>query len=183
MGTHRIRDQNGDGRITPDDRVIIGRGEPAYRFGILNELTWKNLTFRFFLNSVQGGRDSYLSGNNLSFGQGDNGRRNNLWADQDYWTPLNTGAKYARLDQGAAVDFTHFDSRSFVRLQDVTLAYRFGGRLLERAGLNNLKVYLSGKNLYTFTNWNGWDPETNDGLGTNARPVLRGFSCGLDVSF
>jgi len=183
VGTHRIVDQNGDGKITPDDRVIIGREEPAYRFGILNEIEYKNVSLRFFVNSVQGGKDGYLGGNNLNFGTGDNGRRANLWSGIDYWSPLNPDAKYGRLDQEAATDFIHYDDRSFIRLQDITLAYRFNSDVLEKNSLRSLKLYLSGKNLWTITDWNGWDPETGDGLQTNARPVLRGISLGLEVSF
>ncbi|WP_236630946.1 SusC/RagA family TonB-linked outer membrane protein [Zobellia sp. OII3] len=183
VGTHRIVDQNGDGGITPEDRVIIGREEPAYRFGILNEIKYKNISLRFFINSIQGGSDGYRGVNNPETGDGDNSRRNNLWSGIDYWTPLNPDAKYRRIDQAPATDFIHYDDRSFIRLQDITLAYRFNSDVLMKNGLKSLKVYLSGKNLWTFTDWNGWDPETGDGLQVNARPVLRGISLGLDISF
>lgn len=183
VGTHSIVDQNGDGRITPDDRIIIGREEPAYRFGILNELEYKSFSFRFFVNSVQGGKDGYLGANNLDFGSGDNGRRSNLWSGMDYWTPLNPDAKYGRLDQEAATNFIQYDDRSFIRLQDITLAYRIDPEILKKNGLRSLKLFLSGKNLLTITDWNGWDPETGDGLELGGRPVLRGISLGLDVSF
>jgi hypothetical protein len=183
VGTHAIVDQNDDGIIDPDDRVIVGREEPAYRFGILNELEYKNITLRFFVNSIQGGKDGYLGSNNVGFGIGDNGRRNNFWEGVDYWTPLNPDAKYARLDQQAATNFEHFDDRSFIRLQDITLAYKFGRKIIEDSGLKGLKLFASGKNLLTITDWQGWDPETNDGYEANGRPVLRGISLGLDVSF
>ena len=73
--------------------------------------------------------------------------------------------------------------RSFVRLQDVSLAYQFDGGLLKKLGLGSAKFYVSGKNLYTWTKWKGWDPETGQGLIFNGRPVMKDPSVGLDISF
>ncbi len=184
VGTHRIVDQNNDDFIDPNDRVILGREEPAYSFGILNEFVYKDFTFRFFINSVQGGKDGYRGRNMLDgFGSADNIKRNNMWNGYDYWTPANPGARYRRLDQEPAFDYIFYGDRSFVRLQDVTLAYRLNSSLVENIGIRNLKVFVSGKNLFTWTDWEGWDPETDSGFGTNGRPVLQGFSVGLDMSF
>jgi TonB-linked SusC/RagA family outer membrane protein len=184
VGTHRIVDQTNDDFIDPNDRVILGREEPAYQFGLLNEFNYKQFTFRFFINSIQGGKDGYLGRNMLDgFGIGDNIRRNNMWREFDYWTPSNPDARYRRLDQSPGVDYTYYGDRSFVRLQDVTLAYNFKSELVEKIGLNNAKLYVSGKNLVTLTNWEGWDPETGDGFANSGRPVLKGVSFGLDLSF
>lgn len=184
VGTHRIVDQNEDGFIDPNDRVIIGREEPAYQFGILNEFSYKDFTFRFFINSIQGGRNGYRGRNMLDgFGSGDNIRRNNMWNEFDYWSPSNPNARYRRLDQEPSFDFIYYGDRSFVRLQDITLAYRLNSAVVERIGIQNLKVFLSGKNLLTLTDWQGWDPETGSGFESNGRPVMRGISVGLDMSF
>ena len=184
VGTHRIVDQNGDDFIDPLDRVVVGRQEPAYQFGILNEFNYKQFTFRFFINSIQGGKEGYRGRNMLDgFGIGDNIRRNNMWREYDYWTPSNPGARYRRLDQSPAVDYIYYGDRSFIRLQDITLAYNFPKSLLDNIGLNNAKLFVSGKNLLTITDWEGWDPETGDGFRNNGRPVMQGVSVGLDVSF
>jgi len=184
VGTHRIIDQNNDNFIDPNDRVILGREEPAYSFGILNEFSYKDFTFRFFINSVQGGKNAYRGRNMLDgFGSADNIKRNNMWNGYDYWTPANPDARYRRLDQEPSFDYIYYGDRSFVRLQDVTIAYRLNNTLVENIGINNLKVFVSGKNLFTWTEWEGWDPETGSGFETNGRPVLQGFSVGLDMSF
>jgi len=184
VGTHRIVDQDGNGIIDPEDRVILGRQEPAYQFGILNEVSYKNFTLRFFINSIQGGKDGYLGRNMLDgFGVGDNIRRNNMWKEFDYWTPANPDAKYRRLDQPPAYDYIHYEDRSFVRLKDITLSYSLDPSLISGLGIENLKVYVSGKNLLTFTNWEGWDPETGVGFEGDGRPVMKAFSFGVDLSF
>ena len=71
-----------------------------------------------------------------------------------------------------------------MRLQDVSLGYSFTGKLIERMKIQNLNLFVSGRNLATWTNWEGWDPETpGQGLITDGRPVLRGYSVGLNVTF
>lgn len=184
VGTHRITDQNSDGFVDANDRLIRGRKEAAYNFGILNEFSYRNFTFRFFINSIQGGRDGYL-GLNMpsSLGIGDNIRRNNFWRELDYWTPANPGARYRGLDQGSATEYNFYGNRSFMRLQDVTLSYALDATWAKKIGFQGVKVFLSGKNLATWTDWVGWDPETGSGLDTGGRPVMKGFSVGLDVRF
>ncbi|MEQ9440869.1 MAG: TonB-dependent receptor [Cyclobacteriaceae bacterium] len=193
VGTHRIVDQNKDDFIDPNDRVIIGREEPAYRFGILNTFNYKGFTLRVFLNSIQGGKDGYRGRNMLEgFGSADNIKRNNMWNGFDYWTPSNPNARYRRLDQEPSFDYIYYGDRSFVRLQDITLAYNLPPSMLENIGIQSLKVFASGKNLATWTKWEGWDPEidrgadqtqSSGGFGANGRPILQGFSIGLDMSF
>ncbi|RYE26901.1 MAG: hypothetical protein EOP45_02955 [Sphingobacteriaceae bacterium] len=70
-----------------------------------------------------------------------------------------------------------------MRLQDVSLSYRFTGKFTEKLKIQNLNVYLSGRNLATWTKWEGWDPETNQGLINDGRPVLRGYAVGVNVTF
>jgi hypothetical protein len=63
------------------------------------------------------------------------------------------------------------------------LSYRFTGRWVNALKLQNLNLYVSGKNLATWTKWEGWDPETNQGLTLDGRPVLKGYSFGVNVTF
>lgn len=81
-GNYRIVDTNGDGDITPDDRVILGQTDPAYRFGILNKFRYKDFTLSFFINSVQGGKNGYLQRNSDTLNRGDantNGTESVKW--------------------------------------------------------------------------------------------------------
>ncbi|MCE7054817.1 TonB-dependent receptor [Algoriphagus sp. AGSA1] len=183
VGTHRIVDNNNDGIVDANDRVVIGREEPAFSFGILNELKYKNFTLRVFINSIQGGKDGYMGLNNPGFGVADNARRNNYFKDYDYWTPSNPDARYRAQDKAPGIEYRYYGDRSFVRIQDVTLAYRLNQSTIEKWGLQGLKVFASGKNLATFTDWVGWDPETGSGLQINGVPVMKGVSFGVDVRF
>jgi hypothetical protein len=75
-----------------------------------------------------------------------------------------------------------YEKRNFVRLQDVTLSYNFAS-LIKKANVQAMSLYVSGKNLVTWTNWEGWDPETGEGLVIGGRPVLRAFTVGLNITY
>lgn len=186
-GTYRIVDQNGDGVITPlDDRTVLGRAEPAYRFGIQNTVAYKGFTLRLFINSVQGGKNAYLQANHPFGVAGTTGtaQNQNWYNNFDYWSSVNPTGKYPQPWQIAQIRPVAYFSRNFIRLQDISLAYNFSPELTKKAGMQNLKLFVSGKNLLTFTNWDGWDPETGQGIGNNQGfPVMRGYTLGLDVSF
>ncbi len=195
-GFQRLVDLDGEEGISPEgDRRILGREEPAYQFGITNSLTYKNFSFKFFINSIQGGRDGYLGRNDpwtRGFQTPGNAQNNNKFADVDFWTPSNPNARYRRPDLVGPVTARRFFDRSFIRLQDISLAYNLPDKVLERIGFQSLKLFLSGKNLITLTDWEGWDPETGQGLDFSATrnnqtieflPVMQSITFGLDLSF
>jgi len=191
FGTYKIRDISGpggepDGSWTPAyDRTIVGYKDPSYRFSILNSFNYKNLEFKFFINSVQGGKDYYKAVAAGNWTNIDNLKQNNS-ASWDWWTPQNPDAKYRRIgDYPKPVGETvhPYSSRSFVRLQDITLAYNFQPQLLGKLGLRSLKLFISGKNLKTWTQWEGWDPETGDSLLPGGYPVMKSYSFGVNVEF
>jgi hypothetical protein len=67
-------------------------------------------------------------------------------------------------------------------LQNLTLSYRVPSAFLKKARINNFKVYATGTNLFTITDWDGWDPETSTGLGGDY-PLLRTYSLGINFDF
>lgn len=180
-GQFKYVDQDHNGEIEPTyDRKILGYGSPSYRFSINNTLTYKNFTLSFFINSIQGG-DKYYRANNaeminpLFYMQQ---RRNNS-AINPYWRPdaptkNTTGIYNVPLQQSGI-----YQSRSFVRLQDVTISYRLGQRMLDMLRLNLCQVYLSSKNPYVWTNWDGWDPE----IGVSDTPLMRNIILGVKLQF
>ncbi|MCM1451443.1 MAG: TonB-dependent receptor [Clostridium sp.] len=182
-GNYKIHDVDGDGQITTNDRTIIGSSDPLLRFGIMNSLRFKNFNLSFFINSVQGGKDGYLGNNSSQLNQGDanNKRWNSLnGLGLDYWSPSNPGGHYSMSTARGAISPSAYQSRTFVRLQDVNLAYNLPSSLVSHIGLESVNVYFSAKNLLTFTNWRGWDPEANSNFW--GRPVMRTFSFGLNLT-
>jgi len=183
-GTYRVVDYNNDGVVNANDRYVLGSSEPAYRFSFINSLQYKNFTFSFLINSIQGGKNGYLGSNAPSLGRSDNTVRFSGISGLQYWTPTHPDSPFP-LYTGAAptISPSIYYSRSFIRLQDVTLSYKLSNTLLKKLNLAGLSVFMSGKNLKTWTDWKGWDPETGQGLITDARPLLVGWSAGLNVTF
>ena len=138
------------------------------------------------INSIQGGKDYYYGQPGSSLPNPDNIYQNNLFKF-DYWTPENPDARYRQIGYYpqalGGYGFSPYIQRNFVRLQDVTLSYNVPTSFLKKFNVNRLKLYVTGKNLLTFTDWDGWDPETGTGLTTSAYPVMKSYSIGLNVEF
>jgi TonB-linked SusC/RagA family outer membrane protein len=200
-GSYRVVDLDKSNTITAADRMFIGRQEPAYRFSWFNSWSYKNFTLTAFINSIQGGKDGYLGNNMRIYFRDDNAVRNNELNGTDFWSPRNPNGKYPRIVNGnhSTVEPNLYESRSFIRLQDVSLSYTFSPKILEKIKAQAISVYISGKNLVTWTDWEGWDPEANvqvfrnnnfttpvtvpNGLLTDGRPVMRAFTFGVHITY
>ena len=191
-GQYKYVDQNGDDVIEPNaDRTIVGYRTPSYRFSINNTFSYKNLTFSFFLNSIQGGKDYYLMDNagvvNVVW-RSDDVLRINASSVRPYWTPDNGVDNATGVYNSPAVTSGIYESRSFVRLQDVSLSYKFGPSLLKQLKLEACQFYVSAKNPYIWTKFSGWDPEVvgwnaTDGNTNTNTPLMRNITAGFRVTF
>ncbi|MDR1601337.1 MAG: TonB-dependent receptor [Tannerella sp.] len=188
-GQYKYLDKDGNGSITADDRTIIGNKSPNYAFSISNTLTYKNWSLYFFLNSVQGGNGYYLWNNydyvNVS-SRSDDVYRINQQATRQYWTPTNGVNNATGIYNSPAQTSGIYEDRSFVRLQDVSLSYNFGKKALRAlGGMEYLQLYISGKNLYNWTNFSFWDPEyvSADTGNRPHLPATRSLVCGIKLSF
>ena len=190
-GQIKYVDLNGDGAIEPvNDRTIIGNRAPNYRFSINNTISYMDFFLSFFINSIQGGNGFYIADNssvvNVDW-NADTARRINGSSVRQYWTPDNgvnnaTGVFNAPIVHGGI-----YESRSFVRLQDVSLTYKFNSRLLKTLKLEGFQVYVAAKNPYIWTKWSGWDPEVlgwnaTDGNTNDNTPLMRNITMGFKVT-
>jgi TonB-linked SusC/RagA family outer membrane protein len=192
VGSRSVVDQDKSNTITAADRVFIGTTLPAYSMSLYNSFSYKGLTFSFMLNSIQGGKNGYLGNNAREYFREDNSLRNNELRGVEFWTPANPDAKYPRVTSGARplVDNPAlWEKRSFVRLQDASLAYNLPTGIINKIKAQAIGIYISGKNLVTWTDWDGWDPEGLNangqvqGMITDGRPVLRGITIGAHITF
>lgn len=185
-GDFRIVDYDGDGELTADDRHIIGNNNPNYQFSISNTLKFKNWSLYAMINSIQGG-----GGNNYYIG--DNRAAHNptapstSWSSRfsfpqmDYWTPTNPSNTASRITYEPTRGHGIYEDRSFVRIQDVNLSYTFPKEMMDKWKVDGLQLYLSGKNLYTWSDWEGYDPENATTIYNV--PMLRTFTFGIDFKF
>jgi len=173
-GNVRVKDKNLDYKITGnDDRSILGNTEPRVTLGFSNSFSYKNWDLSLFIN----GRLKYLS--NVSEAL------TCMYGDQrvvDYWTPDNIDAEYQKpyRDEAGGDGFagTYFKDNSFLKLQNLSLGYTLPKALVSNLGLENVKMYVQGRNLgVIWSNIKFRDPEYNS-LNFN-----RGIVFGLNVGF
>jgi TonB-linked SusC/RagA family outer membrane protein len=181
-GDLKFADLNGDGVITADDREVLGQTAPKWTGGLSNTFHYKNLHLNIFIQTAQG-----MTKNNNDLNYGDETGKRNTPAEVGYWTPTNGNNSRPALSYNNTRGYGYASDASFTRIKDVTLSYVFGAKTLEKLRLGSLTVYGSGRNLHTFTNWIGWDPEGNyaprgSGDWETNYPVARTFVFGVNVS-
>jgi TonB-linked SusC/RagA family outer membrane protein len=179
-GQFRYVDQDGNDTINAaKDRKVIGYGTPSYRFSINNTVTYKNFTLSIFINSIQGGDRYYLADNAMYINPlYYYPERMNNSAINAYWRPDAPTKNTTGIYNIPPVQSGIYQSRSFVRLQDVSLSYSLGKAMLNKLKMQSAQVYISSKNPYVWTNWQGWDPE----VGVSDTPLMRNYIVGLRFS-
>lgn len=172
-----------DGIINDDDKVIVGNSIPRFTFGLSTYLAWKNFDFNMLLQGV-GKVDGYLySQSVMPFYLGGTATEGH----KDYWREDNPNATFPRLAFNEPNNEQHstfwMKNAAYLRVKNVQLGYTIPKKTLHHVGIENLRIYLSGQNLFSFDNfWDGFDVESSVGRG-NHYPQVRSFSVGLDIKF
>lgn len=181
-------DQNKDGNITDADKVIIGNPNPIFNYGLNTGVVFKRFSLDIFLYGVYG--NQIANGNKLKIEDTQAGL--NITKDAYYqaWSPQQPDNKYPRLlyKNGYFTDRILEDG-SFLRLSSITLGYKPDVKNI--GFISSLDIYLTGKNLFTITNYSGYDPEvnsfTNDplriGVDWSSYPNTRSVILGVNIAF
>ncbi|MFV0248111.1 MAG: SusC/RagA family TonB-linked outer membrane protein [Tenacibaculum sp.] len=187
-GDVRYKDLNGDGEISPGsntledpgDRKIIGNSTPRYQFGFNLNIAWKSFDFNLFLQGVAK-RDFWIS-DSMFWGVIAGGT--GTWEVYDNsWTPERTDAFYpAYKNKGAnrLAQTRYLHNASYTRLKNIALGYSLPIYIAERINISKLRLYLSGYNLWEYTQVPSiFNPEN---MSANY-PLLRSIAIGLQVTF
>jgi len=188
-------DKNFDGVITSADRTRIGNPHPDFIYGITNNLRYGNIDMSFFFQGSQG--NDVFNGSRLYL-ESLQGGDNQLEAINRRWQQVGdiTDIPRATNDPTAASQNKRVSSRfledgSYLRLKNLTLGYNFNREKLFNGKINALRIYFTGQNLLTFTNYSGLDPEVNYRGNDNAvigtdfftYPQARSFTFGINATF
>jgi TonB-dependent starch-binding outer membrane protein SusC len=180
-GTPINYEEGTDGVINPLDRTYLGKTIPGYYYGFNIAANWKGLDLSIFFQGV--GDVQKINGERWG-GEGMGGTGSNLWATTlNRWTPSNPSTTMPRAVRSDPAGNARFSSRwvenaGFMRLKNMQIGYTLPRKALDFMGkMDNLRVFLSGTNLLTFTQWTGIDPE-NDIL-----PPARTIMLGLTATF
>lgn len=182
-------DKNGNLTDTynDDDAVLTGKSRYAPWSGGLNiEFVWKRFSLAAQFSGIF---KKYMTNNDMYFWTNiTNIAESNIAADVLYntWRQPGDIAKYP------AVEYTehHFDTRflenaSFVRLKGVTLSYSVSDKALKNLGgiFKGIRVYVTGRNLLTWTKYKGWDPEINTNVSLGRYPNSKQVAAGIEITF
>ncbi|WBA42308.1 SusC/RagA family TonB-linked outer membrane protein [Hymenobacter canadensis] len=192
-GDQRFLDLNGDGRINDQDRTIIGNANPNSIAGVTNTFSFKGLELSVFF---QGSFGNDLYNENRRTTEGMSQALNQNTRVLDRWTPTNTNTDVPRAVFGDPAGNNQVSSRfiedgSYVRLKNLTLAYGLPMSVLQKSGISGVRVYVTGQNLLTWTDYSGYDPEvsadpfssTGFGRDLGVYPQARTYTVGLNATF
>lgn len=197
-GNPIAEDTNGDGEITPDDKVILGSFMPKTTMGFTNEFLWKGFDLSIFLQASLGAKmynveNQYYEGNTL-------GAMRRSLVENQWWSEAEPGdgktpaAALTQLTFNTATDF-YIEDASYMALRNLNLGYTFPSGMIEKFGMNNLRLYTSVNNLLVVKsdgnhayNPEGMMGEVSDinsqpGLNTGSEPINRTIVFGLNVGF
>ncbi len=173
-GDFRLEDLNGDGKYTIDDRSFVGQTTPKLSFNFRNEFNlYKNWDVSFALYARIGQVSQYNEAKNV-----DRFYDRSQFYKRPYWTPTNPINDYAKMMSaaGGSVGYNVWRSSSFVRLNNISVAYTFNKDLMSRYKMQALKLYINVQNAWVFSDWEYFDPE-NKGL----TPVIVNFGLNLTL--
>ena len=182
-GTMKIVDQNGDGKITEDDKIVYKR-TPDHIIGLTNTFSYKNFALSIQCMARLGGYFAFDKNNALGLNDGDAN-----WADVDYWTPTNTGAKFpspGTNGTGYSNLYTTYmtsllyEKNNFFKIKDITLSYNLEKKWLKPIHMESAKIYCSMKNYFTFASVDDYDPERGGSINW---PLAKQVVVGVNVSF
>ncbi|MCT4613621.1 MAG: TonB-dependent receptor [Marinifilaceae bacterium] len=194
LGDFKFRDVNGDGTIDYKDKVFKGSPLPKAYGGILNELKWKNFDLNFlFTYSLGKTVLNYSRANSIRVHPADMAAPvltdiSNI----DQWEQPGDDAKYAFNTADYRSNYESFTNLwieknvNYIKLKTFALGYNLPKEIVKKIKLNNLRVYISGENLWTSTNYKGLDPETvsPNGIDSGKKyPLIRKITCGIDIKF
>ncbi len=176
-----------DGKINADDWVPIGNPFPRMTYGADVNASWKGFDASVAFQGV-GKRDVFLTGDMVLPLY--NAGKIQEWHTRECWTPERPDARFPKLAPTSVggndnqVSSTWVFDGSYLRIRNITFGYTFPKQWLEKAYVKNLRVYLSGQNLFTFDNLpEGIDPLVPNGSAGATYPVTKNYSFGLELSF
>lgn len=184
----------GESTFTPtsDDRVVIGNPNPDFYYGFTNTLSYKNFDLNIFIQGTQGNdifnatrveTEGMTDAKSQTIGVTRRWRQPGDVTDIPKASPNNTN--------NSRISTRFVEDGSFIRFKAVTLAYNVPHTLLSRVKITNAKLYVTGENLFTITDYSGYDPEVNAfgtsntamGVDFGTYPQTRNLIFGVNLSF
>ncbi|MCR5520093.1 MAG: TonB-dependent receptor [Bacteroidales bacterium] len=214
-GNYRYQDTNKDGKITADDMVVCGNNFPDLTYGITNSFSYKNFTLSVLIQGQVGGEILYIGGrhNNLGnsgrnsyrhwltsykpdfeakYGAGNNPvpveycKKHGINMEWDGETPFAFGQS-----GGGIADDNRIFSTTYLRIKNISLSYTVPEKILKKVAIKGAKIYTAMDNVYIFSDYIGYTPESNTngsgatrmGVDYSTYPLSRRLIFGASLTF
>ncbi|HEY4205324.1 MAG TPA: TonB-dependent receptor [Puia sp.] len=190
-GDAKYLDVNSDGHINQSDYVPIGNGVPKYTWGFINDLRSGNFSLTFMF-AGQHGSQIYSQTLAYTWGQAPGVRNATLKEATRMWTSQNETdiPHFSTTTQWPTNSSRFVYSANFMKLKNLSLTYSVPKNLLNRAKMNSVEIYVSGQNLFTVSNYPGFDPEVTNagnavlqGVEMAVVPNPRTYTLGCRIGF
>jgi len=213
VGDIRFKDLNGDGKITAADQTTIGDPNPDFTYGMTNTFNYKNWELGVSISGQYGGdilnyvrvktegvvsqwdnQAKTVATNRVTYGYYDGNSSN-----KDVSNLYISNAGSATIPRWSTTDVNRnnrmsdrwLEDASYLRISNISLAYVFPSRWMSKFSVSNLKVYLNLQNVYTFTNYSGYDPEVGSynqsvnlqNIDMGRYPSPRVYTLGVNLTF
>ncbi len=195
VGRFKYEDVNKDGKITPDDRTILGNPIPKYTGGVVFNLGYKNFNIETYLYASAGNKLWHQAKWFTDFFGTFEGSGKGVNAKQS-WTPaLGDAAKApiwesaSNISTSSAENSWYMEDGTYLRMQYISVGYSLPSSIYSKLGLSKARISLAATNIFTITKYSGLDPgvggsaDTNFGIDVGNYPVTRGFNMGISLGF
>ncbi|WP_282056605.1 SusC/RagA family TonB-linked outer membrane protein [Maribacter luteus] len=198
QGRFLYEDVNNDGTINDEDRTKIGSPHPDFTYGINMNAAYKGFDISLFFNGSQGNEIYNFNKYYTDFPSFVNGNRSTRVLES--WTPTNTDASLPGLstsitnNEGDPNSY-YVEDGSYLRLKNTQIGYTLPQKISDKIGMKSLRLYVQATNLFTITDYEGFDPEivsnlgsgesANLSLGIDGRvfPASKVFTLGANIKF
>lgn len=193
VGDGRYEDVNKDGKLDQNDKTILGDNNPVFTAGFSNSFSYKNFTLDLQFTGSYGAEvfsfykrmcGIYHGDRNGMIEQLDRWRSEDQPGDGIHFRATRTPSGWQRDPSSAWVQ-----NASYLRLRNLTLGYNFNQHMIDKLKMKGLRLYVTGSNLFTITNYVGYDPETSSESGLSqggdylGYPAARSFIIGANITF
>ncbi|MEN8247377.1 MAG: TonB-dependent receptor [Bacteroidota bacterium] len=182
------KDNNGDGYIGVEDMEVLGNGHPNFVWGYNLTVGYKNWSLNAFITGTHGVKMYNIPQHGL-IGGGAGVLDATSTEILKSWSINKNGELPALTAIYRAQSSLFIENSSFIRMRNLTLAYEFNGSLKERLKIEYLRIYAGAQNLFTITDYTGYDPESKSGWNTTpgvdlgSFPVPRVYTIGMNLRF
>lgn len=195
-GSYIYEDVDTNKTINSSDRKIVGSPFPDYTAGFSSTFTWKNIDLSFLISTVQGFDITQTLKTTYLVSEEGWANTSKEMYDRRYINEQNPGKGYGRArvqptDTYYRTSSLSLEDGSFVRVRNITAGYSLPAALAKRLSIEKLRFYVSAQNPFTFTKYDGYNPEVSQngsnalepGIDAGAYPAAKTFVIGLNLNF